>query len=58
MYEIKQDAGAAGVSIVASQGFFYIYIYFNVTFSRELPLSTNLFNLGNDLRTNLGELFC
>lgn len=38
--------------------FFFIYIYFNVTFSQELPLSTNLFNLRNDLRTNLRELFC
>lgn len=38
--------------------FFFLYIYFNVTFSQQLPLSTNLFNLRNDLRTNLGELFC
>lgn len=34
------------------------YIYFNVTFSQELPLSTNLFNLSNDFHTNLGEHFC
>lgn len=36
----------------------FLYIYLNVTFSQELPLSTNLFNPSNDLRTNLGELFC
>lgn len=56
MYEIKQDTGQARLFLLLCREVFYIY--FNVTFSQELPLSTNLFNLSNDFHTNLGELFC